>query len=293
MESRKTRRYRPLLPRTMKSLITTRFIASTLIALIPLTALAQGGTSSAGKAAKFPLTGDFDPPKHTQIRIIDDGPSVREYRTAPQAPGTQVPAMQEIRKRTNAVRFPGRVSELKSPNGLYSVRNIDKSIGNIPKNKYSLLAGNDTTIDGHYLLFLQKNRKETVVLKSYCRDVDILWSPDSSAFIVNDYVGSNLTVPYLYRVHDLSHPVDVGAKFIDSLKEPADKSNLAGSIYTHIIAARWTGSHSVEIKAVGNSPSPGGKTYSPFTLIYSWNLENTFNRIKSAPQSDFSSDVPE
>lgn len=272
----------------MKISSITWLLAITSLALTPLTALAQAGTGSASKSAKFPQVGDFDPPKHTQIQIIDDGPSVRDYRTAPQAPGKQ-----EIRKSTNAVRFPGPVSELKSPNGLYTVKNIDKSIGNIPENKYLVLPGKDTNIDRHYLLFLQKDRKETVVLKSYCRDVDILWSPDSSAFIVNDYVGSNLTIPYLFRVNDLPHPVDVGAKFIDSIKEQADKSSLARSIYTHIIVARWTGSHSVEIKAIGNSTSPGGKTYSPFTLIYSWNLENTFNRIKRLPQSDSSSVVPE
>jgi hypothetical protein len=64
-------------------------IAVTSVAEVPLIALDQVGTDSGGRPATKPPVGDFDPPRSKQIQIIDDGPVVHDYRSAPQAPVTQ------------------------------------------------------------------------------------------------------------------------------------------------------------------------------------------------------------
>jgi len=100
-----------------------------------------------------------------------------------------------------------------------------------------------------------------------------------------------MTLAYLYRVNDLAHPADISAKFIDSINDKNDKISLANSIYLHISGAKWLDCHSIEVRAVGNCGGPDG-LYSPFTLVYSWDLGNTFERLKRIAEGDLSLDIP-
>lgn len=182
-------------------------------------------------------------------------------------------------KQLGKAGFPGESTEAKSPNGLYTIKNVDKTIGNIPSEKYTIRHGE---VDKHHLIFIWNLQKKTAVLRSYLRDTDVLWSPDSKAFIVNDYVGSNMTIPFLYWVKDLHHPANIGAKFTDTLKNKDDKSKVAHSLHLHILATRWLSPNCVEIKCSGNSKETTGRSYIPFTLTYRWNLKQKFQRIGSA-----------
>jgi len=193
----------------------------------------------------------------------------------------------------SAIGFPGKINHISSPDCLYEIINVDQSIGNLPPNKYGSLSSTPDVAhsDGHYLLFIRKDKKTKVAFFSYMRDADILWSPDSKAFIVNDYVGSDTTLTYLYRVNDLGHPIDLSAKFIDSITNKSDKSSIMSSIYVHIFGAHWLSPNSIEIKTIGNSKDGTGY-YKPFTLVYDWDLEKkSFCRIKRLATEECSSDV--
>jgi hypothetical protein len=65
--------------------------AITSVAVAPLSVLAQAGSNSGDKPAAKPPVGDFDPPRNMQIQIIEDGPVVHDYRSAPHAPVIQEP----------------------------------------------------------------------------------------------------------------------------------------------------------------------------------------------------------
>ena len=70
----------------MHTLWKSWLIFAICIALVPLKTLAQNAKGSGDAPASKPPVGDFDPPKSSQIQIIDDGPVVHDYRSVPQAP---------------------------------------------------------------------------------------------------------------------------------------------------------------------------------------------------------------
>lgn len=177
---------------------------------------------------------------------------------------------------TDSINFPGPKSELKSPNGLYAIKNIDD-----PRFDRELVCQNYSS----HLVFLKKGQKKQVPFKKYFRNVDILWSPDSSAFVLNDWIGSNVAESYLYRVTRLTQPIDIGSKLI--LTNENDKHSVAeaakfGAVYTFV--SRWKDPTSLEIKLAGHSIGRG------FTLTYSWDLKNSYKLIKRESEENLTSD---
>lgn len=183
----------------------------------------------------------------------------------------------------DSVNFPGALSEIKSPNGQYTIKSVDRPVGayNIPKHKYD----DEKVIDNHYLLFLGKEQKKKIAICTFDRNVDVLWAPDSSAFVVNDWVGSNVATPYFYRVDDLGNPVDIGSKFVDAIADKRDKHSLSNAGCLYIFASRWISSRGLEIKAAGHNGEP-------FTLTCIWDLQDKFQSLKRKSKEDLSSDVP-
>jgi len=55
-------------------------------------------------------------------------------------------------------------------------------------------------------------------LTSYPRGVDVLWSPTSRAFVVNDYEGSDAAHPVLFSAPWTNQPVDLREKLIGYLR---------------------------------------------------------------------------
>jgi hypothetical protein len=82
------------------------------------------------------------------------------------------------------VSFPGAKSETKSPDGRYMIRNSDSMTEN----------------PAHTLTLVESEGGSVVKVYQYRRSADVLWSPASDAFVINDYEGSDSTRPALYKV---------------------------------------------------------------------------------------------
>jgi type IV secretory pathway protease TraF len=179
-----------------------------------------------------------------------------------------------------SICFPGGVSDLTSPNGLYTIKNVDQPVG----------SGNQPK---HLLLFLRQGEQKKIALNphrlyadapvvaSYDRCVDILWSPDSSAFVLNDWMGSNVASVYLYQVRDLRHPIDIGDKLFGALKDQQDKRSIAKSDHVYMFASKWISATVLEIKEAGHGPGVA------FTFYYLWDLrKNSCKFIKRMSKED-------
>jgi hypothetical protein len=188
----------------------------------------------------------------------------------------------------HSITFPGNTSELYSPNGLYIIKNVDQPLSN-------------GTQWNHNLLFKTKGQKEQIILNphnrvlsnvpgacSYDRTVDILWSPDSSAFAFNDWIGSNVASAYLYRVHDLSHPIDLGDTVYGAVKGKRDQLAISKSDHIYSFANRWISPTVLEIKETGHASGIA------FTFYFRLNLRSkSCKLIRRLPEEDTNRDAAE
>ena len=185
-----------------------------------------------------------------------------------------------------SITFPGPASELTSPNGLYTIKNVDQPVGN----------GNEWN---HNLFFKKKGQRKESILNpnnrvlsdapgecSYNRSAEILWSPNSNAFALNDWMGSNVASAYLYHVRDLSHPIDLADKVYDALKDKRDQSAIANSDHVYTFANKWIGPTVLEIKEAGHGSGIA------FTFYYHFDLRtNSCKFIKRLPDEDTQRDA--
>lgn len=116
---------------------------------------------------------------------------------------------------------------------------------------------------------------------TYSRSVDILWAPDSSAFALTNWAGSNVASVYLYSVRDVTHPIDLGGKLWSALKTKSDKSSIAKSDHVYMFASKWKSATELEVKEAGHGPGVA------FTFYYSWDLrKNSCKFIKRLSEED-------
>lgn len=159
--------------------------------------------------------------------------------------------------------IPEQVTKLKSPDGAHEVFDVNKGF----------------SADGEQnreLCIRTLGRKGKRKLLNYHRCVDVSWSPDSSAFIVNDNAGSNLVVPHLYRVNDLSHPVDLSSGLMKALHDKKDKFDIEQSdVFLLVYASRWINRNALELTVRG-----AGQKVGCFKIFYEWDLKSTFKKLK-------------
>lgn len=174
----------------------------------------------------------------------------------------------------------GKRSEIKSPNGLYAVKNVDEKVS-------------DQAYPKHVLFFVGKGTEKLPLIlpstgtNSYQREVNILWAPDSNFFVLNDWWVSNRSNAYLYRLSDLSHPIDLGNKLKNELTDQQDLTCMENSIHTYIFASKWLDPTSVEVRLAGDytsKPKFKGR-FRQFTIYYVWDLrKHVFQRTKRVPR---------
>ena len=164
---------------------------------------------------------------------------------------------------TGLTMIPEKATFLKSPNGLYEIFDVNKGFAS----------------DGEQnreLHFRKLNRKGKPLLLPYHRNVDVAWSPDSSAFIVNDNAGSNLVIAYLYKVNDLKHPVEISPRLMAALHDKKDKFDIEQSdLFSLVYFSRWINKTTLELTVKG-----AGQKVGSFKILYAWNLKKTFKKLK-------------
>jgi len=186
---------------------------------------------------------------------------------------------------TNSATFPGRLTELKSPNGLYTIKNVDKPFGS-GKTESHILYFLRTGQEKPLALNIHRLYESELTMGSYNRSVEVLWSPNSKAFALTDWAGSNIASAYLYRVNDLKHPTDFGDRLSRLVRSETDKNSTAKSDHFYTFASKWSSPTTLEIKESGHGPDEA------FTLYYSWDLgTDSIKLTKKVAKEDLSSDV--
>jgi hypothetical protein len=202
--------------------------------------------------------------------------TVRTYRSALITTGIALLFACADALAANSVNFPGKVSELKSPDGKCTIKNVDDF-----ESASRILSADPPA--NHHLFLIRKGEKRKLLLWSYYDNVDILWSPDSGSFILNDW---DRAKPYLYRTGDPRHPLDIAAKLTAAVKDKTDRQALNSSEHLYIFAARWLSAKSIQIKVSGCGAPDGD-----FTLTYTWDLKDGFTRVKREAKMDVTRDV--
>lgn len=143
------------------------------------------------------------------------------------------------------VLFPGPKSEVRSPDARYSVRNVlyDQA-------------------RSAYLVLIDKKSGKQHKVRDYARHVEVLWSPASDAFVVNDFEGSDSTRPILYSVPWTGKDIDLLQKLTDFLRAQRKEKIVLGNDHVYLTVQRWINSEELlcKLEAYGEA-SPHGSGF--------------------------------
>jgi hypothetical protein len=118
--------------------------------------------------------------------------------------------------------FPGPKSEVRSADGRYSVKNI---------------------LDEHaqraYLVLIDRGSGKQRKVRDYARHVEVLWSPASDAFVVNDFEGSDSTRPILYSLPLSSSQTDLLEKLTEFLRTRGEEKLVRVNGHVYLTVQRW------------------------------------------------------
>jgi hypothetical protein len=157
------------------------------------------------------------------------------------------------------VTFPGTKSELKSPDGHYTIRNMD-----------------DEKQEPAHTLTLIGPKGSTEKIYSYGRHVEVLWSPTSSAFVVNDYEGSDASRPVLFTIPFTGKPLDLREKLTDFLRSRGNAASAEENHHVYFSAKRWLSDDEILCQVTGyGDVDPKG-----FTRRYVYKLSGGFRPYK-------------
>ena len=118
-------------------------------------------------------------------------------------------------------------SKSRSPDGRYIIENRDE----------------DNHEPAHSLTLLKIDDGSEVKIFEYRRHIDVLWSPLSDAFVINDYEASDSSHPVLFLVRSYSRPIDLRAELLKFLRSKGEESHLVGNQHAYIVARRWIDRH--------------------------------------------------
>ena len=136
---------------------------------------------------------------------------------------------------TQKFTFPGSRSEAKSPDGRYTIRNAD----------------DEKKEPAHTLTLIDTGSGSSTQIYSYRRHVDVLWSPTSRAFVVNDYEGSDVSRPVLFTAPWADQPVDLREKLTDFLRSRGEAKSVEGDHHVYFSAKRWLGGSEILCQVTG------------------------------------------
>jgi hypothetical protein len=161
-------------------------------------------------------------------------------------------------KGTNAqkVTFPGAKSETKSPDGRYTIQNAD----------------DEKQDPAHTLTLIVTKDGSATKIYSYGRHVEVLWSPTSSAFVVNDYEGSDVSHPVLFTTPWTDRPVDLREKLMDFLRSRGKATSAEENHHVYFSAQRWLSGNEILCQVSGyGDVDPKG-----FAKLYVYKLGDGF-----------------
>lgn len=139
------------------------------------------------------------------------------------------------------VSFPSAQSEAVSPDRRFAVVNTDADAKPF-----------------HTLSLEDRRAKSHRKLLEYGRSVEVLWSPESTSFAVNDYAGSNVAECRVFSVLSDRPPLDVGDQIRSGITNTTELATLQKNDHVYYAAVRWTSPDVLRVKVWGHgaeSPS--------------------------------------
>lgn len=168
--------------------------------------------------------------------------------------------------------FPGGPSSLKSPDGSLAI--VSKEAESNGEPSKFLYLENRQKARG------QKKKAPSKKVYEYGRCVEVIWSPDSKHFVVNDLAGSDIAMPMLFSVDKLNNPVDLSELLTKAIKEKRDRQSLTKNDHLYFRCIKWANPKTMEIAVAGH----GSSDQSGFTLVYEHEVGGGFKKIKRVPE---------
>jgi hypothetical protein len=106
------------------------------------------------------------------------------------------------------------------------------------------------------------------------RCVDVLWAPDSSAFVVNNWVGSDLCETSLYRVNEIGKPINLREELMKTLHDPSFEKQVADSDHIYFVVNNWISPTKLVLTVMGYGANPG------FERLYYYDLNGASQLVK-------------
>lgn len=130
-----------------------------------------------------------------------------------------------------------------------------------PNGRWLLIASPFSISGGETLTLENKRTRQRTVIKHYDRDIDVGWSPDSTAFFLNDAEGSNVEDAYIYR------PNSNTPLLLDDilLKNDVWASEIVAD-HTYFQVRRWLDPRTVVVEFCEHNSDATG--YGGFDLMY-------------------------
>ena len=147
-----------------------------------------------------------------------------------------VAALAASNKTTHLVQFPSAQTQAVAPDKRFAVVNVDSD-----KEPY------------HALFLKDRQSRSRRKMLEYDRSVEVIWNPDSTAFAVNNYAGSNVGDCLIFFTNDKIAPVNVGDALLDRLASGAELSTLHISDHIYWTAVRWTSPELLKVKVWGHT----------------------------------------
>jgi len=135
--------------------------------------------------------------------------------------------------------FPGSKSETRSPDGRYTVRNLDDQHAQ----------------PAHSLTLIDSRSGKQHKIYEYGRHVDVLWSPASDALVINDYGGSDFTRAVLFMLPSGESQVNLWEELIHFLQSRGHPQSALGNGHVYFTVEKWLNDHEFLCKLTGYGPA--------------------------------------
>jgi hypothetical protein len=137
------------------------------------------------------------------------------------------------------ISFPGSKSTTKSPDGRYTVQNLDDAHAE----------------PAHALMLIDSKSGKQHKIYEYGRHVDVLWSPASDALVVNDYGGSDFSRAMLFTLPSGESRVNLWKELIHFLQSRGDARSALGNGHVYFTVEKWLNDHEFRCKLTGYGPA--------------------------------------
>ncbi len=157
------------------------------------------------------------------------------------------------------LRFPGTLSRLASPDSRHVLINADSE-------------SVSPSGDSHALYLQNPKTGEHKEIYSYGRYVEVLWSPGGGKLLINDYAGSDYSLPVIFLT-DSDKTVNIAEEI---RKKLGNSRSISGNHHVYITGTEWLTENSLKIRICGYGDiDPEG-----FTYWYEYIIGNGFGRLE-------------